>query len=235
VINALEPPSQAHWLGTDRFGRDLLVRLARGGEISLMVGGIVTLVAMTTGTIIGCAAGYLGGIVDAVLMRCMDAILSFPGILLAMALVAALDPGLVSVILALSVVAVPRFARIVRGSVIQRRGLDFVAAAHALGCSPLRVLLRTILPNCTGPIIVQATLTLPGAILGEAGLSFLGLGTPPPAPSWGRMLFEARGYMEVAPEGAMVVGIAMTLTVMGFNFLGDGLRDVLDPKSETRK
>jgi ABC-type dipeptide/oligopeptide/nickel transport system permease subunit len=206
--------------------------MANGGALSLEVGLLVTLVAMTVGGAIGCASGFVGGWTDVGLMRCMDALMAFPGILLALALVAALDPGLLSVVLALSIVAIPRFARVVRGSVLQRKSADFVTAARAIGATPLRVLLRTVLPNCLGPIIVQATLTLPGAILGEAGLSFLGLGTPPPAPSWGRMLFEARGTMEIAPEGAVFVGLVLTATVLGFNFLGDGLRDVLDPRSE---
>lgn len=234
VHNALQSPSAEHWLGTDRFGRDLLVRLAHGGRLSLQVGLLVTLTAMAVGVAIGCAGGFLGGWTDVVLMRAMDALMSFPGILLALALVAAFDPGLASVVLALAIVAMPRFARVARGSVIQRKEQDFVVAAVAIGAHPWRVLLRTILPNCVGPIIVQATLTLPGAILGEAGLSFLGLGTPPPAPSWGRMLHEARSTMEIAPEGAIFVGVALTLTVMGFNFLGDGLRDILDPRSATR-
>lgn len=230
---ALSGPSVEHWLGTDQFGRDLLSRLAHGGALSLEVGCLVTLAAMLAGVAIGAVGGFLGGWTDLVFMRCMDALMAFPGILLALALVAALGSGLLSVIVALSIVAIPRFARVVRGSVIQRKAADFVTAARAIGARPLRILLRTVLPNCMAPIIVQATLTLPSAILGEAGLSFLGLGTPPPAPSWGRMLFEARGTMEIAPEGAVFVGLVLTATVLGFNFLGDGLRDALDPRSET--
>jgi ABC-type dipeptide/oligopeptide/nickel transport system permease subunit len=228
--DTLAPPTAAHLLGTDQFGRDILSRIASGGVISLTVGAMVTSCAMSAGVLIGSLAGFLGGWTDILLMRAMDALLAFPGILLALALVAALSPGLFSVVLALSIVAVPRFARVVRGAVLRRKEYDYVTAATAIGAPPARVLLRTVLPNCIGPIVVQATLTLPGAILGEAGLSFLGLGTPPPAPSWGRMLFEARGTMEIAPEGAIFVGIVVSLTVLAFNFLGDGLRDVLDPR-----
>ena len=230
VGDALAPPDAVHPMGTDQFGRDILSRIASGGVISLSVALMVTGCAMTAGVLIGGMAGFLGGWIDVVLMRSMDALLAFPGILLALALVAALSPGLFSVVLALSVVAVPRFARVVRGAVLRRKAYDYVTAAVAIGASPARVMFRTVLPNCIGPIVVQATLTLPGAILGEAGLSFLGLGTPPPTPSWGRMLFEARGTMEIAPDSAIFVGLVVSLTVLAFNFLGDGLRDVLDPR-----
>jgi peptide/nickel transport system permease protein len=231
VGDALAPPDHVHLLGTDQFGRDVLSRIARRGVIFLSVGLMVTACAMITGVLIGAIAGFFGGWTDVVLMRSMDAVLAFPGILLALALVAVLSPGIFSVVLALSVVAVPRFARVVRGAVLRRKAYDYVTAAVAIGASPAHVMFRTVLPNCIGPIVVQVTLTLPGAILGEAGLSFLGLGTPPPAPSWGRMLFEARGTMEIAPECAIFVGLVVSLTVLAFNFLGDGLRDALDPGS----
>lgn len=231
VHHALQPPGALHWLGTDQFDRDLLTRLAYGGIISLKVGFLVTLASLILGVSIGATAGYAGGAADVALMRGMDALLAFPGLLLAIALVAALGGSLGAIVLALTIVGVPRFARVVRAAVLQRKAEDFVLAARALGKRPLTILMQDILPNCSGPILIQTTLKFPGAILGEAGLSFLGVGLPPPAPSWGRMLQEARSFMEVAPSAAVYSGLAIFLTVMGFNLLGDGLRDVFDPRT----
>jgi peptide/nickel transport system permease protein len=163
-------------------------------------------------------------------MRFMDAFMAFPGILLAIALVAALGSGLASLVIAIGIVSIPRFSRVVRASVLQKKELDYVIAARALGKQDWSILASDILPNCMAPIIVQVTLRLPSTILAEASLSFLGLGAPPPAPSWGRMLNEARGFMEISPELAIFPGVAIFLTVLGFNLLGDGLRDVLDPR-----
>ena len=231
VRNALQPPGGAHLLGTDHFGRDLLTRLAHGGIISLQVGFAVTLLSVAIGVGFGALSGYAGGAVDTAIMRFMDALMAFPGLLLAIALVAVFGGTMGAIVLALTIVGVPRFARVVRATVMQRRESDYVTAAVALGKRPWKILVQDILPNCSGPIIVQATLTFPGAILGEAGLSFLGLGLPPPAPSWGRMLQESRAFMEVAPSAAILSGLAIFITVLGFNLLGDGIRDVLDPRA----
>ncbi len=231
VRNALQPPGPVHLLGTDQFGRDLLARLAHGGIISLQVGFAVTLLSVLVGVGLGALSGFAGGATDAAIMRVMDALMAFPGLLLAIALVAVFGGTMTAIVVALTIVGVPRFARVVRATVMQRKESDYVTAAVALGKRPWKVLFQDILPNCSGPIIVQATLKFPGAILGEAGLSFLGLGLPPPAPSWGRMLQESRAFMEVAPNAAILSGLAIFITVLGFNLLGDGLRDVLDPRS----
>lgn len=232
IGNALLPPCSEHLLGTDHFGRDTLARLAHGAVISLKVSLLATSMALLVGLIIGSVAGYAGGIVDTISMRFIDALMAFPGILLAIALVAVLGPSMQSLIVAIGVGSIPRFARLVRASVMQKREVEYVLAVRALGKPSWQILISDILPNCLSPIIVQITLTLPSAILSEAVLSFLGLGTPPPAPSWGRMLNEARGFMEISPEQAIFPGVAIFLTVLGFNLLGDGLRDVLDPRSK---
>jgi peptide/nickel transport system permease protein len=230
IRNALQAPSADHWLGTDHRGRDTLSRLAYGAAISLKVGLMATGIALFIGVLLGSVAGFQGGFTDSTVMRAMDALMAFPGILLALALVSVLQPGITSLVIAIGVVSIPRFSRIARAAVLQKKNLDYVQAAQALGKKRWAILISDILPNCLSPIIVQTTLTLPSAILGEAALSFLGLGTPPPAPSWGRMLNEARGFMEINPELAIYPGAAIFLTVLGFNLLGDGLRDVLDPR-----
>ena len=232
VRNALQPPGGVHLLGTDHFGRDLLTRLAYGGIISLQVGFAVTMISVVIGVGLGALSGFVGGVTDTLIMRLMDALMAFPGILLAIALVAVFGGTMGAIILALTIVGVPRFARVVRATVMQRKEADYVLAAVALGKRPWKILVQDILPNCSGPIIVQATLKFPGAILGEAGLSFLGLGLPPPAPSWGRMLQESRAFMEVAPSAAILSGLAIFITVLGFNLLGDGIRDILDPRAK---
>lgn len=230
IKNALQTPNATHLLGTDHFGRDTFARLSHGARISLKVALSATGIALVGGVFFGSLAGYAGGKLDTILMRFMDAFMAFPGILLAIALVAALGSGLVSLIVAIGIVSIPRFSRVVRASVLQRKELDYVVAAKALGKQDWRILVSDILPNCMAPIIVQVTLRLPSTILAEASLSFLGLGAPPPAPSWGRMLNEARGFMEISPELAIFPGVVIFLTVLGFNLLGDGLRDVLDPR-----
>lgn len=235
IGNALGVPGDGHWLGTDQFGRDLLARLAYGARISLQVGLLVTLCSLVLGVTLGGTAGYVGGATDASLMRAMDALLAFPGLLLALALVAALGDSLWAIVLALTIVGIPRFARVVRATVLQRKEEDYVLAARALGKWPVKILVQDILPNCSGPILIQTTLVFPGAVLGEAALSFLGLGLPPPAPSWGRMLQEATTVMEIAPSIAIYSGLAIFVTVLGFNFLGDGLRDVFDPRTSRQK
>jgi len=229
VPNRLLPPSLAHPFGTDQYGRDVFSRVLRGGAVALAVGIISVGIGCITGTPIGMLAGFHGGWLGEVLMRLMDGLYAFPAILLAITIVAILGPGPVNAMIAIGVVNIPIFARLARSSVMSLKEKDFVLAAKALGCSEGRILLRHILPNGLTPLLVQASISAATAILAEASLSYLGLGTQPPNPSWGRMLEEARLFMDRAPWMAVFPGLAIAVTVLGFNFLGDGLRDVLDP------
>ncbi|HET7263706.1 MAG TPA: ABC transporter permease [bacterium] len=230
MSQALQPPTAQHWFGTDEFGRDVWSRVVYGTRLSITVGLASMLLATASGVPLGAAAGYIGGAFDALVMRCMDAILAFPGLLLAIGLVAALGLGTVSGIIAIGVVYVPVFARVTRGAVLVRRQEEYVEAARALGQTDAAILRRHVLPNCVAPVLVQATLGFASAIVIDAGLSFLGAGTPPPAPDWGTMLNEAREFMVSAPHVAVFPGLAISLAVLGFNLLGDGLRDILDPR-----
>jgi peptide/nickel transport system permease protein len=223
-------PTLAHPLGTDDFGRDILSRIMYGARVSLQVGIIAVGIAATTGTLLGLVAGYSGRVADEVIMRAMDILFAFPAILLAIAILAALGKGVTNAMIAIGVVYIPIFARIARGAVLSVRGEEFVDAARAIGASHRRILFRHIFPNCTAPLIVEVSLSLAFAILAEAALSFFGLGTQPPDPSWGRMLSEGRAYFRQSPWLGIFPGIAIMLAVMGFNFLGDGLRDALDPR-----
>lgn len=225
----LQPPSSAYVLGTDEFGRDILSRLMFGASNSLKVSLVSVAISGLLGTVIGTVAGFYGGWVDNVFMRFMDLIFAFPAILLALAISAALGPGLNNTIIAISIVYMPIFSRVARGSVLQIKELEYIEATRALGSSHSRLILRHILPNSFTPTIVQISLALSWAMLTEASLSFLGLGTIPPDPSWGSMLSEARIMMELAPWMAIAPGIAIMLGILGFNLLGDGLRDILDP------
>lgn len=230
-------PSAEHWFGTDAIGRDVFSRLVYGARISLEVGIIVTLVSTLIGMFIGSIAGFYGGIIDKILSGYIfNVFLAFPGLLLAIALVAFLGAGLEKVILALCIIGWVGYARVMRGQVLKVREYDFVQAARALGASDGRILFTHILPNAIQPIIVQASLGMAGAVLSEASLSFLGLGIPPPAPSWGTMIEEARGLDTLynAPHVLFFPGIAIALTVLAFNFIGDGLREYLDPKQRRR-
>jgi peptide/nickel transport system permease protein len=230
----LQGPSRQHPLSTDDLGRDVLSRLMWGARVSLQVGVIAVGIALLTGTILGLLSGYIGGMLDNWLMRLMDALLAFPLLVLALALAAVLSPSLSNVMLAIGIVGVPTYARLVRGQVLSVREWEFVQAATAVGGSDLRILSHHILPNITAPIIVEASLHVAAATLAEAGLSFLGLGVQPPTPSWGAMLNAGRGYLEIAPWMAMAPGAAIFLTVLGFNFLVDGVRDALDPRLKQR-
>jgi peptide/nickel transport system permease protein len=226
------PPSAAYPLGTDEFGRDIYSRLLYGGRVAFGVGGVSVLIATLIGVTLGAIAGYEFGWFDAVTMRFFDALLAFPAILLAIVILAILGPGVINAILAVAIVNIPVFARLARANVLSEKPKDYVDAARAIGATPGRVLFRAILPNSLATIIVQVTVSFAGAVLLESSLSFLGLGVPLPDPSWGSMLSIGRGYMSQAPWYAIFPGLAIMLLVLGVYLLGDGLRDVLDPRRQ---
>jgi peptide/nickel transport system permease protein len=230
---ALAPPDRAHIFGQDALGRDVFSRVVYGARVSVTVGGGTVAVSLAVGIFLGFLAGYYGGMLDEGIMRGVDIVLAFPGILLAIALTAVLGPSLRNVILALCATGWVGYTRIVRVQVLAMRNAEFIQAARSLGVSSGRMLWRHILPNILAPLIVEATFGIAGAVLGEAGLSFLGLGTQPPQPSWGSMLNEGRQFLFVAPHMTLAPGLAIMTTVLGLNFLGDGLRDRLDVKRET--
>ncbi len=225
-------PSASHWFGTDELGRDILSRVIYGARISMLVGGCVVAASLTLGLILGSIAGYYGGVIDRVLnVVVMNAFMSFPGILLAIAFVAFLGPGIFNLIFALSIGGWVGYARLVRAQVLAVREREFVEAARALGASDARIIVRHILPNIIQPVIVQAAIGMAGAILAEATMSFLGLGVPPPTASWGTMLNDARAHLFDSPHLVLFPAAAVMLAVLSFNFIGDGLRDYLDPRS----
>jgi peptide/nickel transport system permease protein len=226
----LEGPSLEHPFGLDELGRDIFARILAGARISLLVGLAVVSVSSTIGMLMGSIAGYFGGRVDDVISRVIDVLMAFPGILLAIALVAVLGPSLTNVVLALSVIGWVGYARLVRGQALRAREFEFVQAARALGASSARIVVRHVLPTALPAVVVQATLGMAGAIIAEAALSFLGLGVQPPTPSWGSMLDAGRSHIFDAPHMTIFPGLAIALLVLGFNFLGDGLRDRVDPK-----
>lgn len=226
----LQGPSRAHVLGTDQFGRDILSRIIIGARVSLLVAVLSVAVALALGTTVGLLSGYLGRWVDGLAMRLMDILFAFPAILLAIAIMAVAGTSMRNLILAIGVVYTPQFARVARAATLTVKNLEFVEASQALGAGTGRVLARHLLPNVMPAIIVQVSLSLSLAILSESALSFLGLGTQPPTPSWGNMLSEGRQFMEIAPWNAVFPGAAIMLVVLGFNLLGDGLRDLLDPR-----
>jgi peptide/nickel transport system permease protein len=230
-LTVRQPPSAAHWFGTDELGRDVLTRMVFGARASLMAGVVSVAFAVVIGVPLGLAAGYFGRWTDAVISRLTDALLSIPFLILAIALAAFLGPSLTNAMIAIGISAMPRFVRITRGQAILVKSEDYVEGARAIGLKDFGIIRRYILPNALPPIIVQASLTIAMAIIAEASLSFLGLGQLPPAPSWGAMLNAAKDFMDQAPWMSLFPGGAIFLTVLGFNLLGDGLRDALDPRT----
>ncbi len=227
----LAPPSAAHPLGTDHFGRDLLSRLIEGAGGALAIAAAAVGLGLGGGAVLGVTAGWRGGFLDEVLMRPVEALAALPAVLLALLLATVIGPGAPATMLAIGLASVPAFARLARASVLEQRGREYVESARALGVSPVRLVLRHVVPNLAGPILVLATAALATAILAEAALSYLGLGTQPPAASWGRMLREAQTFLALSPWPTVFPGLAIALAVLGFNLLGDGLRDLLDPRT----
>jgi len=226
----LMTPSGAHILGTDEFGRDMFARLIHGARVSLQVGILAVGLSIVLGGALGAIAGYYGGKLDDIIMRIMDVFLAVPSILLAIAIVSALGPNLLNLMFAISISSVPSYARIVRASVISIKDQEFIEAAKAIGANDFRIIMLHIIPNTLAPVIVQGTLGVAGAILSTAGLSFIGMGIQPPAPEWGAMLSGGRQYLRYAPHVTTIPGIAIVITILALNLVGDGLRDALDPR-----
>lgn len=227
-----KPPSAEHFLGTDEFGRDVFSRLIYGSRISLQVGLIAVSISLIAGGAIGAIAGYFGGRIDNILMRIMDVQLAIPTILLAIVISSALGPGLFNLMVAVGITSIPRFARLMRASVLSIKGMEYIEAARAMGASHFRIIMMYILPNCMAPLIVQSTLSVANAILFAATLSFLGLGIQPPYPEWGGMLSTARPYLRNSAYLSIFPGLAIMITIVALNCIGDGLRDALDPKQK---
>ena len=237
LLNAGEPvgPTSGHWFGVDLLGRDEFSRIVYGARFSLLIGVVSVAIGLSIGLLLGSAAGYLGGLIDSVIMRVMDVMLAIPGLLFAIGIVAMLGPGLTQIMVAVGVVNIPIFARLLRGSILAQRENDFVLAARSVGVRRRAILFSHILPNAISPVIVQGTLAMATAIIDVAGLGFLGLGPQDPAtPEWGTMLTDVNDYLNVAPFLAIIPGVAIVVSVLGFNLIGDGLREALDPKLRTR-
>ncbi len=228
--SGLEPPSAAHWLGTDQLGRDIASRLLYGARISLVVGVVVVALAGMFGTVVGLVAGYTSGLIDEALMRLTEVFLAFPPLILAMAIAGALGPSLTNAIIAIAAVTWAVYARLARGQVLSLRRREYVEAARSIGASPARVLARHLLPNAIAPLLVQASFDMGAAIIAAAGLSFIGFGAQPPTPEWGVMISEGRNFISTQPWLSLFPGLAILFAVGAFNLLGDGLRDVLDPR-----
>jgi peptide/nickel transport system permease protein len=237
LLNLGKPigPTSDHWFGVDLLGRDEFSRIIYGARFSLLIGVVSVAIGLSIGLVLGSIAGYLGGFIDSVIMRAMDVMLAIPGLLFAIGIVAMLGPGLAQIMIAVGVVNIPIFARLLRGSILAQRENDFVLAARSVGVRRRVILFSHILPNAISPVIVQGTLAMATAIIDVAGLGFLGLGPQDPAtPEWGTMLTDVNSYLNVAPFLAIIPGIAIVVSVLGFNLIGDGLREALDPKLRTR-
>jgi len=230
VDNILRPPGAAHWLGTDALGRDVLSRLLHGGRVSLWVGFLAVGLSVAVGLAFGLAAGYFGGVADEAIMRGVDVMLCFPSFFLILAVIAFLEPNLANIMIVIGLTSWMGVARLVRAEALTLKHRDFVSAARLAGAGPVRILSRHILPNAAAPVLVTATLGVAGAILTESALSFLGLGVQPPTPSWGNMLLEGKEVLEIAPWLSVFPGLAILVTVLGYNLLGESLRDLLDPR-----
>lgn len=230
ISNRMKPPNTENILGTDQYGRDYFARIVFGARISMFVGLATVSIAMTSGALIGSISAYFGGRVDNILMRIMDIFLAIPGIVLAIAIVGALGPSLINLLIAMSISRIPQFARVVRSAILPIKNQEFIEAARACGTSDVRIIMKHILPNAIGPIIVQATLHMATTIIGITSLSFIGLGVQPPTPEWGSMLADARTQMRYNPYLVISPGVAIILVVLSLNFIGDGLRDALDPR-----
>ena len=231
TASRMSPPSWTHWFGVDHLGRDVFSRVIYGAQISVMIGLVSVVLALGIGVMLGVVSGYCGGWVDVVIMRAMDVMMALPYVLLAILIAAVLGPSLENAILSIGIVRIPRFARLARASTLVVKKQQYIEAAHSIGASNLRIICSEVVPNILGPIIVYATLSLGDSILGAAVLSFLGLGAQPPIPEWGAMLNEAQAFITRAPYLSIFPGMAIFVTVLGFNLFGDGLRDILDPKS----
>jgi ABC-type dipeptide/oligopeptide/nickel transport system permease subunit len=230
VGKPLERPSAAHWAGTDSFGRDIMSRIIHGARVALVVGFVAVLLAMVVGVTLGLISGYFGGIVDVVIMRIMDGLFAFPIIILAIAMMAVMGFGVRNVIIAVAVGFIAPFARVTRGDVLAVKEEPYIEAARLAGVGSFAIIFQHVLPNVLAPIIVQGALRVSGAIITESGLSFLGLGPPPPTPAWGRMIAEGQAFIVMAPHVSTIPGIALMLAIVALNLLGDGLRDTLDPR-----
>ena len=226
----LEPPSAAHWLGTDQLGRDIASRILYGSRISLVIGVVVVGLAGAFGTFVGVIAGYVGGLVDEALMRLTEVFLAFPPLILAMAIAGALGPSLTNAIIAIAAVTWAVYARLARGQILSLRRREYVEAARSIGASPLRIMWRHLLPNAIAPLLIQASFDMGSAIISAAGLSFIGFGAQPPTPEWGVMISEGRNFISTQPWLSLFPGLAILFAVGAFNLLGDGLRDILDPR-----
>ena len=234
MADALRAPSAQHWFGTDQLGMDIFSRVIAGTRVSLTVGLLAVSIALTTGIILGAISGYAGGLTDTIIMRLMDVMLAVPSILLAITLMAALGKGIDKAVVAIGLVSIPEYARLVRGNILSIKENDYVAAARISGNSDLRIIFRHVLPVTLSVIIVRATLGISSAILDTAALGFLGMGVQPPQAEWGDMLGRARGFIFEAPHTLLFPGLAITLTVLAFNLVGDGMRDALDPKARIK-
>lgn len=230
--NKLQEPSAEYWFGTDEFGRDIFSRIMKGTQTAFFVGGVAVAIGLVFGTLIGGIAGYAGGWVDEIMMRIMDAFMAFPGIILALMLVAVFGPGMVNTSIALGLIAIPGIARIARSGFIQNKESEYVLSAKLIGLSPLKIMFKHILPNISSSLIVAVSVAFAVALLAEAGLSYLGLGVQPPDPSWGRMLRDSQGYMVGSPWYTYAPGIAITLLVLGFYMLSNAIRDINDPRQK---